>query len=384
MRKRSVFTLLLALGVLFFLTGTPEARQYYYWDLGTFTGPQILPGQDQPLGEALGLNDQGQIVGWAWIWNADETVLDWEQHAVRWDLATRTFQDLGAGNNSFAYSINNLGQIVGTAATGGVTNAFFWDPANPILQPITNTLGGTQAWAIKINDQAQVVGYAEIGDTDPATQEEYRHAFLWDPVGHNMQDLQPLAGTYSWANDINSAGQIVGTSTDANGNYGAYLRDPMSGNLQPLGSFFVGGQSGALGLNRLGQVVGWSLTASGSFHAFLQTSLPAQPLDLGILLGNYNYSQAMSLNAQGQIVGECGINDSGVLQPNSAFLWTAGQGMQDLNAPGLVVNRPAGVSLIRAHAINRRGQIVGITSNSRPFLLTPITPIPHLQLLLLD
>jgi probable HAF family extracellular repeat protein len=381
MRKRSIFTLLLGLGVLFFLTGTPEARQYYYWDLGTFTGPQTLPGQGQPVGEALGLNDQGQIVGWAWIWNADETVLDWEQHAVRWDLATRTFQDLGAGNNSFAYSINNLGQIVGTAATGGVTNAFFWDPANPPLQPITNTLGGTQAWAIKINDQGQVVGYAE---TTMAPNPVYVHAFLW-PVNQKMQDLGTMGGTQSWANDINSAGQIVGTSTDANGGYGAYLRDPASENLQPLGSFFVGGQSGALGLNRLGQVVGWSLTASGSFHAFWQTSLPGQPLDLGILPGeNYNYSQAMSLNAQGQIVGECGINNSGVLQPNSAFLWTAGQGMQDLNAPGLVVNRPAGVSLIRAHAINRRGQIVGITSNSRPFLLTPITPLPHLQLLLLD
>ena len=319
MSKRYVFTLLLALGVLFFLTGTPEARQYYYLDLGTFTGPQTLPGPGDSLGEALGLNDQGQIVGWAWIWN---TVGDtWEQHAVRWDLATRTFQDLGAGNNSFAYSINNLGQIVGTAATGAVTNAFFWDPANPTLQPITNTLGGTQAWAIKINDQGQVVGYAE---TTMAPNPDV-HAFLW-PVNQKMQDLGTMGGTQSWANDINSSGQIVGTSiTDTNGSYGAYLRDPTSGTLQPLGSFFVGGWSGGLGLNSLGQVVGWSLTTSGSFHAFLQTSLQTQPLDLGILPGNYNYSQAMSLNAQGQIVGECGINNSGVLQPLNAFLWTGGR-----------------------------------------------------------
>ena len=50
------------------LTGASEAGQYHYLDLGTFTGLQT--DQSQPAGEALGLNDQGQIVGWAWIWNA--------------------------------------------------------------------------------------------------------------------------------------------------------------------------------------------------------------------------------------------------------------------------------------------------------------------------
>jgi uncharacterized membrane protein len=144
--------------------------------------------------------------------------------------------------------------------------------------------------------------------------------------------------------------------------------------VQPLGSL-GGGYGAGLGLNSLGQVVGWSWTG-GSYHAFLLPSPQGQPQDLG-LPGNYDYSQALSLNAQGQIVGECGIKNNGVLQPVSAFLWTAAQGMQDLNAPGLVVNRPAGDSLMRAHAINRRGQIVGTTSNYRPFLLTPIVPLPY-------
>ena len=367
MSKRYLLSLLLALGVWFFLTGSPEARQYHYWDLGTFTGLQPQPGQGQPVGEALGLNDQGQIVGWAWIWNAGDNA--WEQHAVRWDLATRTSQDLGAGNNSFAYSINNLGQIVGMDATG----AFFWDPGNQTPQPLENTLGGTQARANKINDQGQVVGYASDGAENPL-------AVSWDPVTHAVHVLGTMGGTQSWANDINSQGQIVGTSlTDTDGDFGAYFRDPTSGVLQPLGSL-GGGWSAGLGLNGLGQVVGWSLIGSGSTHAFWLPGLQAQMQDLGILPGNFDYSMALSLNDQGQIVGECGLSTN----PISAFLWTAAKGMQDLNASGLVVNRPAGVSLMRARAINRCGQLVGITSDYRPFLLTPIAPLPYLQLLLLD
>jgi probable HAF family extracellular repeat protein len=124
--------------------------------------------------------------------------------------------------------------------------------------------------------------------------------------------------------------------------------------------------------------VGWSLTTSGFIHAFLQTSLQGQPLDLGMLPGTYDYSQALSLNDQGQIVGECGASSN----PITAFLWTANKGMQDLNASGLVVNPPSGDSLMRAKAINNMGQIVGITSNYRPFLLTPIIPQPYLLLLL--
>jgi hypothetical protein len=106
--------------------------------------------------------------------------------------------------------------------------------------------------------------------------------------------------------------------------------------------------------------------------------------DLGILPGNYDYNIAVSLNAQGQIVGECGLISNNDFLPISAFLWTAAKGMQDLNASGLVVNLPAGVSLMRARAINRCGQLVGITSDYRPFLLTPIAPLPYLQMLLLD
>jgi hypothetical protein len=51
-----------------------------------------------------------------------------------------------------------------------------------------------------------------------------------------------------------------------------------------------------------------------------------------------------------------------------AFLYTQTAGIQDLNT--LVVNLPAGVTLRRALAINDPGDIVGVTTNGRAFLVS--------------
>jgi probable HAF family extracellular repeat protein len=374
MGKRYLFLLCLVLGVLLFLSGTTEARKYRYTDLGTFGGQQTLQGE----GEAWGLNDKGQIVGWAGV-VVGQT---WEPRAVRWDTATRTFIDLGAGNDSCALGINNLGWIVGTASLSNA-RAFFWDPASPTPQILPNNLGGTQSWANKINDQGQVVGYAETSEAG------YVHAFLSDWTNRTMQDLNTLGGNESWGNDINSLGQIVGTAQIDTGMQLAFL-DPGNRVLQNLETL-DGDESAAMGINNQGQVVGWS-TASDGVYAFLRNILaPGEPMqNLGILTGEYNYSQALSINDRGEVVGECGyINMEGIVESRGAFLWTATKGMQDLNT--LVVNLPTGFSLACAYGINRGGWIVGVayTNDSqglhqRAFLLRPIADLAHLNLLLLD
>ena len=377
MGKRYFFLLWMVLGVLLFLSGTTEARKYRYTDLGTFGGQQTLEGE----GEAWGLNDKGQIVGWAGV-VVGQT---WEPRAVRWDTATKTFIDLRAGNDSCALSINNLGWIVGTASLSNA-RAFFWDPAILTPQILPNNLGGTQSWFNKINDQGQVVGYAETSETDPVTQKKYVHAFLSDWANRTMQNLGTLGGNESWANDISPLGQIVGTAQIDTGMQIAFL-DPGNRVLQNLGTL-DGDQSAAMGINNQGQVVGWS-TASDGVYAFLWNILaPGEPMqNLGILTGEYNYSQALSINDQGEVVGECGyINLEGILESRGAFIWTATKGMQDLNT--LVVNLPAEVSLACAYGINHSGWIVGVAytndSHRRAFLLRPITDLSHLNLLLLD
>ena len=297
MGKRYLFLLSLALGVLLFLSGTTEARKYRYTDLGTFGGLQTLQGE----GEAWGLNDKGQIVGWAGV-VVGQT---WEPRAVRWDMATRTFIDLGAGNDSCALSINNLGWIVGTASLSDA-RAFFRDPAIPTPQILPNNFGGTQSWANKINDQGQVVGYAETSETDPVTQKKYVHAFLSDWANRTMQNLGTLGGNESWANDKNPLGQIVGTAQIDTEIQLAFL-DPGNRVLQNLGTL-GGDESAAIGINNQGQVVGWSTASDGYVYAFLRNILaPGEPMqNLGILTGDYNYSQALSINDRGEVVGECG------------------------------------------------------------------------------
>jgi probable HAF family extracellular repeat protein len=124
----------------------------------------------------------------------------------------------------------------------------------------------------------------------------------------------------------------------------------------------------AYGINDSGQVVGASWTGSQQLptHAFLYSG-SGPMIDLGTL-GGGDFSEALGINASGQVVG-----DSNGL----AFLYSGSGPMQDLNdliPPGLW-------TLSKAVAINDRGQIVGggmIGGAYEAFLLTPV---PELYIL---
>ena len=74
------------------------------------------------------------------------------------------------------------------------------------------TLGGTDSWAFGINNNGQIVG----GSYTASGQD---HAFLYS--GGTMTDLGTLpGGAYSRASGINNNGQIVGYSQTGS-NYGS-------------------------------------------------------------------------------------------------------------------------------------------------------------------
>jgi len=152
---------------------------------------------------------------------------------------TGTMYDLGTlgGNNAEAREINASGAVAGRSWLLGdtIAHAFKWTPLTPnastgVMEDL-GTLGGDSSFAYGMNDQGQVVGRSNDANGDS-------RAFLWDE-DCGMIDLtatlacrlqyDPETGK-GWqitiARDINSDGWIVGTGTLDDGIRRAVLLRP--------------------------------------------------------------------------------------------------------------------------------------------------------------
>lgn len=299
-----------------------------------------------------------------------------------------TIIDLGTFNGaySYAYGVNNRGQVVGISdgfsVTGYFPHAFLWD-ARHGLQDLGTFNGRGGSYAYGINDRGQIVGTSDID------AQGHSHAFLWDRR-HGLQDLGSLRGANSTATAVNDRGQVAGTSIDA------FLWDRRHG-LQDLGSLGGAGGSAAAAINDRGQVVGRS-----NDHVFLWDARHGLQ-DLGNLPGAVD-SYATGINDAGQVVGGSDMQLPYYRTFYHGFLWDARNGFQDLgnfqalgiNNAGQVVGASAqhaflyqngtltdfndllppdsGWTLAQARAINDLGQVIGYGSfhgRSHAFLLTP-------------
>ncbi len=260
----------------------------FLWDDGSMTDLGTLGGQQS---EAEDVSDTGQVVGWSHINGGNSRAFLWENG---------TMQNLGTfgGRSSAAYGINNAGQVVGFAEIVDNSDpqdpyyyqhAFLWQ--NGAMQDL-GTLGGKLSYAYGINDAGQVVGQSEY-------RNDAGHAFLWQ--NGTMQDLGTLGGTSSLAYAINNAGQVVGSSYLPNGDTHAFLWQ--NGAMQDLGT--LGGLiSNAYDVNDAGQVVGTSYLANWMERAFLWEN--GQMKDLNTLIpadSGWVLRQAHAINKRCQIVG---------------------------------------------------------------------------------
>ena len=125
------------------------------------------------------------------------------------------------------------------------------------------------------------------------------HSYLVDLNSKTATDIGTLGGSYSVAQGINDAGQVVGRSGDH-----AFITGPDGMGMRDLGT--LGGRySEALGINDAGQVVGRSPTVGVASYAFITGPDGAGMMDLNSLVdlpGGAVLTSATGINNSGQVV----------------------------------------------------------------------------------
>jgi len=346
-------TIVCAILALVFIINNSACAYYNVIDLGTIEGYSYGS-------TAMSVNDNGQIVGVSYSLSYSRACLfDSTGHGNNINLGT-----LG-GNHSSALSINNTGQITGQAYNNsGYGLACLFDPtgrgANINLGIFGLFGGGRESSALYINDNGQIVGWAE----KYINYNYYRHACLFDPTGngHNI-DLKTLGGNTSTAISINDNGQIVGDSDIGIGDlrHACLFNATGNGNNEDL--WTLGGNylcSRATSINNNGKIVGFSYRYSpyglfpGSRACLFDSTGNHINIDLGTI-ASYEYSQALSINDNGQIVGLV-YNDAMPVGHACLFDSTGGGDNIDLNT---LIDPESNWTLYNAYDINNNGWIAG-------------------------
>ena len=207
--------------------GSGNSCVAFAWKNGRMTQLPGLGGNNSIGG---GVNNRGQIVGWAENAIHDPTCVSggglvqvlqfeavvWEMNDGQWQV--RQLPPYPGDPDAAATAINDAGQVVGISGTCDVAigaysavHAVLWENGNPID---LGNLGG-HGWNTPgaINHRGVVVGFAnQPNDVSNGSLAFLPEAFLWTKEG-GMEDLHTLSGdAISEATDINDAGQVVGVS----------------------------------------------------------------------------------------------------------------------------------------------------------------------------
>lgn len=190
------------------------------------------------------LNNLRDVAGWAW-WPPDAPA---ESVAMAWN-ANGVARLLGpAGKRGEALDVNDRGEVVGWMADpGGVAHAVIWEPDGTVVD--LGFGGGIASTAVAINEIGDVAGFRYAADSKA-------HAFIWRS-DTGMTDLFP-PDVESQATDLNNAGEIVGVTIERDGEYRAipFVWDAESGATtlaNPIGNT---GRTSAI--NDLGEIVGYA------------------------------------------------------------------------------------------------------------------------------
>jgi uncharacterized membrane protein len=209
-----------------FMPGDGHTCEGFVWRYGKMQALATLGGNNS---FAAGVNDAGQVVGWAETTLHDPTCIHPGQtlqfRAVVWNPNGHPTQlpSFHSDPDSAAVAINDKGQVVGVSGVCGnavgamsATHGVIWDHGTATS---LGDLGG-KGWNTPdaINDNGLVVGFTNLTN-DPDSP--VFHAFMWSKEIGREEDLGAVTGdAISEATSVNDSGEIVGVS------YGAGFHNP--------------------------------------------------------------------------------------------------------------------------------------------------------------
>ena len=180
------------------ITGFSPGPGHYLTVPFLYSNGQVQTFGSSVYGESLAINDLGQVAGWT-----GSLLSQAGNHAFLYsDGQLKDLGTLGAVfDSSYAYGINNAGQVVGVSKTpSGFFHAFLY--SNGQMTDLGNLGQGLQAsTANAINNVGQITGSSD------------GRAFLYE--NGQMRELGTITGSVYETNEglgINDAGQIVGAA----------------------------------------------------------------------------------------------------------------------------------------------------------------------------
>ena len=227
-------------------------------------------------GEAYGINDSGQIVGYTSIRQDPHFVTDPIPHAVLWQNGV--VHDLGTlgGPASVAFVINEEGDVVGISDGPHGKNYVFLYHAGKLV-PLSSPPEKADFSPIGMNGLDQIVGTSDAKSVDKFGQGR-DVPVLWS--GKVLTNLCHGNKKYKYgtANAINFEGQIVGSvndgEADEDGGYANHAELWKDGSgydlnkcVQPTAGWML---SEAISINSHGWIVGTGIH-NGHTRAFLLT-----------------------------------------------------------------------------------------------------------------
>ena len=327
--------LLIAVCASLLLTPLANAQKYHAFIWNSTSGMQDIGTLGGNTSYALGINDSGEVVGYAYLadnvtthaftWTASGGMIDlgalpggsWTQGSAinsAGDIAGQGldangkqvpfywspsggFVSLGENvgdSRNYGFGINDASDMTGQEYEAEVVRAYSWAPGDPVIHDIGTLPWGIHSVGNAINNLRHITGTASTSVVGRFV------AFLWCKTGGMRQIAAIPGGSYTAGQAINESDEVVGFGVNGTGKFIGFDWSRSAGItlLQTLGGI----QSAGFGINRNGVITGYTSNAAESFHAATWAKKTSVPLDLGTLAGGTN-SYARAINSSGQVVG---------------------------------------------------------------------------------